>query len=111
MAKQLVQGWNDDPPPTAGFLERLALWLSALDGDDTGCRLRAYDAMIEAIASPQDLAQFLLEVSGHLRSESIENRTVDRYWDALAGVLVVDGDKAAQWSGLARILDKALYYE
>lgn len=112
MADGLIQEWNSTPPPTAKFLEELARWREVSTGVAADA-MKARDALIGAIATPQDLAQFLFERGKQLRCELIENKTVDSYWDALAGVLVEDADRPASnlWSGLARMLDKALYYE
>lgn len=113
MANPLIQDWNNSPPPTAEFLEQLGCWREAVAAADLNRELKAYDSLMDAIATRQDLAQFLLEACGHIWCQDIENRTVDRYWDALAGALVADADKAGPntWSALARTLDKALWYE
>jgi hypothetical protein len=113
MANPLIQDWNNDPPPTSGFLKQLERWRAAFTLGDLDQEWEAYRALIDAIATREDLAQFLLEACDRVRCQDIENRTVDRYWDALSGVLVAKRDKAepSSWRELARMLDKALYYE
>jgi hypothetical protein len=104
-------GWNTDPPPTNAFLEKLAAFASCPAADEM-TRLARYDEVIDAISTKEDLAQFLLDMSDHIVTRTIENSTVERYWDALAGVILVDAERDANlWRGLARMLDKALYYE
>ena len=115
MSRDLIQEWNNDPPPTERFLEKLQAYLDAVESADSSVRLDRFDEMIDAITTPQDLGQFLLEMSETIHCESIENRTMDRYWDALGGVIVVDGpdlDRASNpWRHFAHMLYKALYYE
>ena len=104
-------GWNSDPPPTAAFLEKLEAFVAA-PGANEVARLDRYRELIEAISTKEDLAEFLLQMSGRLRSEPIENHTIEQYWEALSGVVLVDGGRDPNpWRGLARMLDKALYYE
>lgn len=111
MGSRLVQPWNSDPPPTPQFLEQLERWREACGADGPNDWDRC-EALIDAISTPQDLAQFLLERSHQLRGELIENPTVDRFWDALAGVLVADAEQSPpSWRRLARMLSKALDYE
>ena len=111
MESNLVQSWNSDPPPTDRFLKELKRWKEASEAN--GKEAINCSPMIEAISTPQDLAQFLLERSADIEYDpDLENPTVGRYWDALAGVISIFAQSSKpDWKEIAQALDNALYYE
>jgi hypothetical protein len=114
MSHELINDWNDSPPPTDAFLEREAAFIEKQKNHDGETRFDAYYAMIDSISTPQDLGQFLLRCSSKPGDESSpENPDISSYWDALAGVVVEDARSSMSnpWRTFARMLDKAVGYE
>ncbi len=76
----------------------------------------AFDALIEAIETSQDLAQFLLdaaEEASHIGAYEHGSSGIRSYWDSLAGVVGdgADGLSDNPWRAFAEMLSGALIYE